>query len=212
MFINNQQVYISAIAGHVPSEIVQCISAFMEACYIVRQNAITNTDLQRFGAELIRFHQLRRIFITTGVRKNFSLPRQHALVHYLTGIPMFGAPNGLCSSITESKHIKAVKEPWRRSSRFKALPQMLQTLTRLDKLSALHRVFTKKGMMNGTTSEYTARVCGAGGGAIDNKPLDEEDSNLEDDCGPFSGPKALSSVELATTHHEFVVQLFLTIY
>ncbi|KAJ6617373.1 hypothetical protein B0H10DRAFT_2176466 [Mycena sp. CBHHK59/15] len=27
------------------------------------------------------------------------------------------APNGLCSSITESKHIKAVKQPWRRSRR-----------------------------------------------------------------------------------------------
>ncbi|KAH9028838.1 hypothetical protein EDB83DRAFT_2230010 [Lactarius deliciosus] len=31
-------------------------------------------------------------------------------------IQQFGALNGLCSSITESKHIKAVKEPWHCSS------------------------------------------------------------------------------------------------
>jgi hypothetical protein len=205
MLIYDEQVYLSAIAGHVPAEMVQCISAFMEACYIVRQNAITNTDLQRFEAELKRFHRLRNIFISTGVRKNFSLPRQHALVHYLTGIPMFGAPNGLCSSITESKHIKAVKEPWRRSSRFKALPQMLRTLTRLDKLSALRIIFAKKGMMNGTTSEYTARTCGE---SIDNKPFVDKVSETEDDCGPTSGPKALSVVELATTHRKIVIQHF----
>ncbi|KAF8953940.1 hypothetical protein BDZ97DRAFT_1678489, partial [Flammula alnicola] len=39
----------------------------------------------------------------------------------------FGAPGGLCSSITESRHITAVKKPWRRSSRFEALGQMLIT-------------------------------------------------------------------------------------
>jgi hypothetical protein len=48
-----------------------------------------------------------------GVRPDgFALPRQHALVHYLMLIRLFGLPNGLCSSITESKHIKAVKQPW----------------------------------------------------------------------------------------------------
>ncbi|KAF9521566.1 hypothetical protein CPB83DRAFT_778511, partial [Crepidotus variabilis] len=37
--------------------------------------------------------------------------RQHALSHYVLLIILFGASNGYCSSITESKHIKAVKEP-----------------------------------------------------------------------------------------------------
>jgi len=58
----------------------------------------------------------------------------------------FGAPNGLCSSITESKHIKAVKEPWRRSSRFEALGQMLLTNQRLDKLAAARVDFKARGM------------------------------------------------------------------
>lgn len=31
------------------------------------------------------------------------LPRQHSLVHYSALIRGFGAPNGLCSSITESR-------------------------------------------------------------------------------------------------------------
>jgi hypothetical protein len=66
-------------------------------------------------------------------------PRQHSLSHYCLLITEFGAPNGLCSSITESKHIKAVKEPWRRSHHHEALSQMLLTNQHLDKLAAIFK-------------------------------------------------------------------------
>ncbi|KAI0631782.1 hypothetical protein C8Q77DRAFT_1272685 [Trametes polyzona] len=62
----------------------------------------------------------------------------------------FGAPNGLCSSITEAKHIKAVKESWRRSNRYEPLGQMLVTNQRLEKLSAARADFTARGMLTGT--------------------------------------------------------------
>jgi hypothetical protein len=65
-------------------------------------------------------------------------------------IRAFGAPNGLCSSITESKHIKAVKEPWRRSSRFNPLNQILLTNQRLDKLAASRADFAKRDMLDDT--------------------------------------------------------------
>jgi hypothetical protein len=84
------------------------------------------------------------------VALSFSLPRQHSLCHYILLIRQFGAPNGLCSSITESKHIKAVKEPWRRSSRFRALGQMLLTNQRLDKLAAARADFEARGMLTGS--------------------------------------------------------------
>jgi hypothetical protein len=115
------QVYLSAIAGHLPSAIVQCISAFLNACYIARRNAITSPMLNQFEECVEQFHTLRNVFITSGVRETISLPRQHALLHFWLLIPLFGAPNGLCSSITESRHVKAVKKTWQRSSRHKAL-------------------------------------------------------------------------------------------
>ena len=69
------------------------------------------------------------------------------MVHYYDNIKNFGAPNGLCSSITESKHIVAVKCPWRRSSRYKALSQILRVNERLDKLAAARADFTARGML-----------------------------------------------------------------
>ena len=92
---------------------VMVLQAFLNFCYIVRRDIHDTQSLKALEDTLDRVHKLRQIFQTTGVcLDGFNLPRSHAAVHYLHLIRAFGAPNGLCSSITESKHIKAVKEPW----------------------------------------------------------------------------------------------------
>jgi len=149
--MNFKQVYLPAIEGHVPDEMVQAIRAFLEFCYIARREVHDTHSLTALEDALKRFHHHREIFRTSGIRTNgFNLPRQHSLNHYIKLTRAFGAPNGLCSSITESKHIKAVKEPWRRSSRFEALSQMLLTNQRLDKLAAARADFAARGMLAGT--------------------------------------------------------------
>lgn len=141
---------MNAIQAFVPSQVVQTFAAFLEFCYIARRNVITEDSLKQLDVALHRFHQARKVFSGT-VRADdpsaFSLPRQHAMVHYHSHIENFGSPNGLCSSITESKHITAVKRPWRRSNKHRALPQMLRSNERLDKLAAARADFTARGML-----------------------------------------------------------------
>jgi hypothetical protein len=166
---------------------VKAISAFTEFCYLVRREIISEDTLQSIDAAVDSFHNFREIFRTVGVRPDgFSLPRQHSLIHYRRLIQMFGAPNGLCSSITESKHIKAVKKPWRRSSRNHALGQILLTNQRLDKLAAARVDFTARGMMQGH------------GFAL---PQPQVNIILEDDeemdQGADEHPKCLGEVKLA---------------
>lgn len=128
---------------------VRAMSAFLEFCYLIRRNTINEDTLIAIDAALARYHTERKIFEEVGVRDdNFSLPRQHSMVHYRALIQEFGAPNGLCSSITESKHIKAVKEPWRRSNRYNALGQMLVTNQRMDNIAASRVDFTDRGMLD----------------------------------------------------------------
>ncbi|KAF5343292.1 hypothetical protein D9758_016490 [Tetrapyrgos nigripes] len=131
------KIFLPAIVGHVPPQMVRAVADFMEFCYLVRRSVIDEDALNAIDDAVSRFHRNREIFRTSGIRPDgFSLPRQHSMIHYRPLIQQFGAPNGLCSSITESKHIKAVKRPWRRSSRNKPLGQMLLTNQRLDKLAA----------------------------------------------------------------------------
>ncbi|KAJ7698292.1 hypothetical protein B0H17DRAFT_1158368 [Mycena rosella] len=144
------KVYLPAIKGYVPPQMLRAFSAFLEFCYLARRNVLNEASLAEVDAALARYHDKRTIFEREGVCPNgFSLPRQHSLVHYRYLTQQFGAPNGLCSSITESKHIKAVKEPWRRSSRYEALGQMLTINERLDKLAASRVDFVQRGMLPG---------------------------------------------------------------
>jgi len=208
---------VNALEGYVPSDIIKTFNAFLDFCYIARQNVLTEDSLNALDTALGRFHHYREIFRVSGVRaQGFSLPRQHSLKHYHHNIEKFGAPNGLCSSITESKHITAVKKPWRRSSRYEALKQMLTINTRNDKLAAARVDFSSRGMLQGTCLGEALRMWdhgldsdieddgedefgGPDGNGEGGNDLDVEDDNSEDDGspGPVDGPPTFSEVALA---------------
>ena len=142
---------MNALEGYVPTDIIKTLNVFLDFCYIARQNVLTKDSLDALDTALERFHHYHEIFRESGVRANgFSLPRRHSMKHYHRHIEKFGAPNGLCSSITESKHIVAVKKPWRRSSRYEALKQMLIINTRNNKLATARVDFSSRGMLKGT--------------------------------------------------------------
>ncbi|KAG1736223.1 hypothetical protein EDB19DRAFT_1896127 [Suillus lakei] len=114
------KVYLPAIKGHVPTEVVRAFRALLDFAYLVCRDIITEDSLLEIKDTLARFHHYCEIFKMTGVISTFSWPCQHSLVHYIQNIQLFAALNGLCSSIMENKHIKAI----------------LLTNQQLDKLSA----------------------------------------------------------------------------
>lgn len=133
---------------------VLALRVFMDFCYLVRRSIIDDDGIEEIHDTLERFLRYREIFRTTAIRPTgFALPRQHSMVHYPKQIRAFAAPNGLCSSITESKHIKAVKKPWRQSNKFNALKQMLLTNQWVDKLAAARHDFEDRGMLEGSVLE-----------------------------------------------------------
>ncbi|KAJ7502312.1 hypothetical protein B0H11DRAFT_2365679, partial [Mycena galericulata] len=185
------KVYLPAIAGHVPSQMVQAVATLIEFCHLVRRSVVDEDTLLAIDSAVDLFHATREIFRV--VRPDgFSLPRQHSMVHYRALIQAFGAPNGLCSSITESKHIKAVKKPYRRSNRNKPLSQILLTNQRLDKLAAARVDFTARGMMDGALLPLPLPP------APENPPDDPNDERI--DQGEISGPTCLGEVKLAKTY------------
>ncbi|KAG2343162.1 hypothetical protein BDR05DRAFT_884691, partial [Suillus weaverae] len=154
------KVFIPAIKGHVPQDMVRAFHALLEFCYIARRDVITEASLDQLKDMLTQFHHYHEIFKTTGTVPHFSLPRQHSMTHYADMIQLFGVSNGFCSSITESKHIKAVKEPWRWSNKYNTLGQMLLTNQHLDKLAASRLDFAACGMLAGSVlSRAVATLC-----------------------------------------------------
>src|SRR6266568_1259474 len=76
------QVFLPAISGHVPPQMVRAISAFMEFCYLTQQSQIDDDTLAQIDVAVACFHREHEIFKDVGVCEDFSLPRQHSLSHY----------------------------------------------------------------------------------------------------------------------------------
>ena len=173
---------------------VQCIAAFLDACYLIHCADINKSNITKLQMAIRQFHEHQEIFHIHAVRpKGFSLLHQHSLTHYPHQIREFGVPLGLCSSITESRHITAVKQPWRWSNHHNALGQMLLTNQRLDKLKAVCNNFVHRGLL--PPSHLSPP-----------KPMLMQDK--EEDGGPVD-ERVIGTVTLAKTRHTFQVQLLL---
>ncbi|KAJ7254507.1 hypothetical protein C8J57DRAFT_1473545 [Mycena rebaudengoi] len=162
-------------------------------------STVGEATLDAINASLASYHKEWKIFKESGVVPNgFCLP---AFTHTLPSsdprilvIQEFGAPNGLCSSITESKHIKAVKEPWRQSSYYEVLIQMLTINDHLDKLAAACINFTDRGMLLGPSARALSPAPEPPPEALQ-QPMDPDD----DDEGYIDTRDILGEVKLAKT-------------
>ena len=128
---------------------IQALAAFLDFCYIVRQSSLDEADLDALDNALQHFETERVIFETEGIHSDgISIPRIHALKHYREAIELFGAPNGISTSIVESKHIRAVKMPYQRSNKNEELGQVLLINQRQDKLAQFRAKCFAQGKPN----------------------------------------------------------------
>jgi hypothetical protein len=200
-----QQLILSALQGYVPRQMITSIHVFLEFCYLIWHESHTEQTLNNIMCTLCNFHQLWQIFVDIGVLPDgISLPCQHSIVHYQPLIELFGLPNGLCSSITKSKHIKAVKEPWRRSNKYKALSQMLVTNQRLEKLASICAELNSKNLLsyNTVTPKISALEQLAQAAHINANQLANTNNQLIDDANQSIGNASVSSPFTEDHQHE----------
>ena len=221
-----RQVYVNAIEDYVPPDMIRAIVAYLDFCFIARRAELLESDLNDLDEALAQFHLFQKVFQAHGVRavgpEGLSLPRQHAMKHYRELIEWFGAPNGLCTSITEAKHIKCVKEPWRRSNRFRALGQMLLTNQRTDKMAAFRNDLQQRGMLSESVITWATHLHLLLDNSINTNPQsmsteavtpDPLDNTLQvpndPDGGPIHTHDITHRVSLARTPRKFTFWLSL---
>ncbi|KAF9497027.1 hypothetical protein BDN71DRAFT_1481966 [Pleurotus eryngii] len=184
------KVFLPAIVGQVPDGMVAAICSFMEFCYLARCSVISEDTLTVIETVLEEFNTKWQIFKDLGIHTDFNLPCQHAIFHYPHLIHKFGCPNGLCSSITENKHIKAIKKPWCHSSRHQALRQILLINQCLDELVATRVHFESYRMLGNSPVKWRSTP------PLANTDIDGIVDQI--DCGAASG-MLLAQMRLAKT-------------
>ncbi|KAJ6483388.1 hypothetical protein C8R45DRAFT_1149359 [Mycena sanguinolenta] len=98
------KVYLPAIAGHVPPDVVQTVGDITELCYLVRRSVINEATLDAIDATVDKSHLHREVFRTTVLPEVVWGPERPVLLHH---------------------RVKAVKRPYRRTNHNKPLSQIL---------------------------------------------------------------------------------------
>ncbi|TFK95329.1 hypothetical protein BDV98DRAFT_643122 [Pterulicium gracile] len=177
------KVILPALEHWLPGEVVRCFASLIKFCYLARRSVITEDNLTKMLSLLEDLHYHCKVLLLPGVRDDFNLPRQHALMHYIDYIRFF------------AKHIKAVKEPWRRSNRWKALVQMLIINARLAKLTFFRAKLTAAGMLEGTILDWAYHLH-----AKENTACNDSSVSSEDDTD-YDGHQLINPVRAAASLH-----------
>lgn len=133
---NMAKILLGCLVGLMPKDGILAVAALLDFIYIAQYSAHNSTTLGYLEDSLRRFHQHRDYFVKVGVREDFHIPKFHSLLHYVNSIKLFGTTDNYNTELFERLHIDFAKEGWRASNQKDEFPQMIQWLSRQEKIAA----------------------------------------------------------------------------
>ena len=65
--LSSVKVYVSALEGYIPTDMIRTFNEYLDFFYLVRSNTLTEDSLDAISDALHHFHHYRHIFQDTGV-------------------------------------------------------------------------------------------------------------------------------------------------
>lgn len=130
------KILLGCLVGCMPEQGIAAVTALLDFIYLAQYPAHDSETLRYLQDALDRFHKNRKYFIITGVRDDFNIPKFHSLLHYVEAIELFGATDNYNTEMFERLHIDFAKHGWRASNHRDEFPQMIQWLSRQEKITS----------------------------------------------------------------------------
>ncbi|KAI0072630.1 hypothetical protein K474DRAFT_1604790 [Panus rudis PR-1116 ss-1] len=134
-----QKVVVALLSGAVCDRVLACVQAIVDFIYLAQFQVHTDVTLACLHEALETFHANKDVFIELLVRKNFNIPKLHALIHYIESIRRKGALDGFNTELSERLHIDFAKEAYRAGNHRDYIAFMTQWLFRQEKLNLRER-------------------------------------------------------------------------
>ena len=174
-----QRIFAGLLVGAVQPAVLKTVTAAIDFIYYAQFQLHTSKSLDAMANSLKAFHENKDIFIRTGVRDHFNIPKLHSMIHYIDAIKSRGSADGFNTESPERLHIDYAKEGYRASNKKDYVKQMTVWLGRqeaiarfggyLDYLSQLEHGFCRSSSDN------------------DNDGLDMDTDDINDDHGSQDG-------------------------
>ena len=121
------------IGAGIPTGALHAAKAILDFIYLAQYPSHDDTTLGYMDAALKAFHNARDVFVQTGARDHFNIPKFHSLLHYIESIKDFGTTDNYNTELFERLHIDFAKDGFKASNRRNERPQMILWLDRQEK-------------------------------------------------------------------------------
>lgn len=129
------KILLGCLAGKIAKEGILAVKAILDFIYIAQYCSHSDETLVYLQDALNSFHQHKDFFIRMGVRKHINIPKFHSLLHYIESIKLYGTTDNYNMETFERFHIDSAKEGWQASNQQDEFPQMINWLSRQEKIS-----------------------------------------------------------------------------
>lgn len=153
---NMAKILLGCLIGSIPAKGIAAVTALLDFIYIAQYTTHNTATLGYLEDALKRFHENRDYFIQTGIREDFNIPKFHSLLHYIESIKLFGTTDNYNTETFERLHIDFAKLGWRASNRRDEFPQMIQWLSRREKIAGFEVYQREKSSPQATNDASAA--------------------------------------------------------
>ncbi|KAF5378642.1 hypothetical protein D9757_006259 [Collybiopsis confluens] len=129
------RVFLASLVGKVSPQGIKACRSLLHFIYLAQYPIHDQETLKYMVKELKTWNINRSYFVEHGVRSDFNIPKFHSLTHYVASIRWLGTTDNYNTEMFERLHIDFAKEGWRASNKRDHFPQMVQWLSRQEKVA-----------------------------------------------------------------------------
>ncbi|KAF5343887.1 hypothetical protein D9757_015253 [Collybiopsis confluens] len=164
---------LACLIGKIDDRGVVACRGILHFIHLAQYPSHDGNTLRYMQEALNTWHQSREFFVTAGARTHFKIPKLHSLLHYADSIRWLGTTDNYNTEAFERLHIDAAKEGWRSSNKRDYFPQMVQFLSRKEKISSFDFYQSSENLNSHICNDFKT----AGG----ENPMDPNNSDDSDD-------------------------------
>ena len=125
-----EKVFLGICVGGVAARVIPVVRSLLDFIYLSQLQSHTSATLNSLESCLKTFHRHKDIILDLEIRKDFNIPKLHALLHYADCIRALGSADGYNSESPERLHIDFAREAYRASNKRDYVEQMAVWLRR----------------------------------------------------------------------------------
>jgi len=129
------RILLGCLVGKVSGKALSTFRSLLDFLYLAQYKAHDDDTLAYMEEALRTWQNSKHLIIELGLHPDLNIPKFHSLHHYIQSIKFFGTTDNYNTEMFERFHIDFAKEGWRASNKRDAFPQMVNWLSRREKIS-----------------------------------------------------------------------------